>query len=138
QMLTQQLDRGRRTQGNKVPEQFLRAMFGNGGIPNPMVSILRDQDTLKLTTNQADSIATLNRQYVIALDQIWSPLVKDFAILPDRFEHDEVYHRYIIARRRTVDLLKATAPKIKHILTDAQYRRLPAFVAQYLDTRYLA
>jgi hypothetical protein len=138
QMLTQQLDRGRRTQGQKVPEQLLRAMFGNGGIPNPMAAILRDQDTLKLTSKQADSIATLNRGYVIALDQIWSPLVKDFALLPDRFEHDEVYHRYIVARRKTVDLLKATSPKIKKILTEEQYRRLPPFVAMHLDTRYLA
>jgi hypothetical protein len=138
QMLTQQLDRGRRTQGNKVPEQLLRAMFGNGGIPNPMAAILRDQDTLKLTSKQADSIATLNRGYVIALDQIWSPLVKDFALLPDRFEHDEVYHRYIVARKKTVDLLKATSPKIRKILTEEQYRRLPPFVAMHLDTRYLA
>ena len=138
QMLTQQLDRGRRTQGNKVPEQMLRAMFGNGGIPNPMAAILRDQDTLKLTPPQADSIATLNRAYAIALDGIWSPLVKDFALLPDRFEHDEVYHRYMVARRRTVDLLKETSPKIRKILTEEQYRRLPAFVAMHLDTRYLS
>jgi hypothetical protein len=137
-MLTQQLDRGRRTEGTRAPEQMLRAMFGNGGIPNPMVAILRDQDTLKLTPAQADSIATLNRRYVIALDGIWSPLVKEFALLPDRFEHDEVYHRYIVARRRTVDLLKETSPKIKEILTEEQYRRLPAFVAMHLDTRYLA
>jgi hypothetical protein len=138
QMLTQQLDRGRRTQGNKVPEQMLRAMFGNGGIPNPMAAILRDQDTLQLTSRQADSIATLNRGYVVAIDAIWAPLVKDFALLPDRFEHDEVYHRYIVARRRTVDLLKEVSPKIKTILTDEQFRRLPAFVASHLDPRYLA
>jgi len=138
QMLTQQLDRGRRTQGNRAPEMLLRAMFGNGGIPNPMGQILRDQDTLKLTSKQADSIATLNRQYIIKLDGIWSPIVKEFAILPDTFEHDEVYHRYIVARRQTVDLMRQIAPHIRGLLTDAQFRRLPAFVASYLDTRYLA
>ena len=138
QMLTQQLDRGRRTQGQKAPEMLLRAMFGNGGIPNPLATILRDQDTLKLSSTQADSIATINRQYIIKLDGIWSPLVKDFAALPDTYDHDEIYHRYIIARRQTVDVLRGIAPHIRRLLTDEQYRKLPTFVASYLDTRYLA
>ncbi|MEX2153137.1 MAG: carboxypeptidase-like regulatory domain-containing protein [Gemmatimonadaceae bacterium] len=138
QMLTQQLDRGRRTQGQKAPEILLRAMFGNGGIPNPMANILRDQDTLKLTSAQADSVATLNRQYIIKLDGIWTPIVREFSALPDTYDHDEVYHRYIIARRETVDLLKHMSPRVRGILTDEQFRRLPAFVASHLDTRYLA
>lgn len=138
QMLTQQLDRGRRTQGNKAPEMLLRAMFGSGGIPNPLATILREQDTLKLTSAQADSIATMNRQYVIRLDGIWSPLVREFSALPDDYDHDEVYHRYIVARRQTVDLLKALSPRVKDVLTAEQIRRLPAFIASYLDTRYLA
>jgi hypothetical protein len=117
---------------------LLRAMFGNGGIPNPMATILRDQDTLKLSSSQADSIATLNRQYLIKLDGIWSPIVKDFAALPDTYDHDEIYHRYIIARRQTVDLLRQISPQIKATLTDEQFRKLPTFVASYLDTRYLA
>jgi hypothetical protein len=138
QMLTQQLDRGRKTQGNRAPEIMLRAMFGNGGIPNPMASLLRDQDTLHLTSVQADSIATMNRKYIIALDGLWSPIVRDFAALPDTYEHDEVYQRYIIARRKTVDVLKDLAPAIRGLLTPEQYRRIPAFVASYLDPRYLS
>jgi len=138
QMLTQQLDRGRRTQGQKAPEVMLRAMFGNGGIPNPLATILREQDTLKLSSPQADSIATMNRRYVIQLDRIWSPIVRDFTALPDDYDHDEVYHRYLVARRETVDLLKSLAPQVKQVLTAEQVRRLPAFVASYLDTRYLA
>jgi hypothetical protein len=138
QMLTQQLDRGRRTQGTKAPEMMLRAMFGNGGIPNPLATILRDQDTLKLSSGQADSIATLNRKYIIALDGIWSPIVKEFSELSDGYSHDAAYSRYIAARRRTVDLLRGLAPTIKGILTAEQFRRLPPFVASYLDTRYLA
>ncbi|MEK7401113.1 MAG: TonB-dependent receptor [Gemmatimonadota bacterium] len=138
QMLTQQLDRGRRTQGNKAPELLLRAMFGNGGIPNPMAALLRDQDTLKLSPMQADSIATMNRGYLIKLDQVWTPIVKEFAVLPDTFEHDEAYHRYIVARRRTVDLMRDLAPHIRALLTADQYRRIPPFVASYLDSRYLA
>ena len=139
QMLTQQLDRGRRTQGTRAPEQLLRAVFGNGGgIANPMAVILAQQDTLKLTSKQADSIATLNRQYVIKLDGIWSPIVREFAMLPDTFEHDAAYHRYIVARRQTVDLLRQMAPRVRGLLTEEQFRRLPAFIASYLDTRYLA
>jgi hypothetical protein len=80
----------------------------------------------------------MNRQYIIKLDGIWSPIVKDFAALPDTYDHDEIYHRYIIARRQTVDVLRDIAPQIRRTLTDEQYRKLPAFVASYLDTRYLA
>ena len=138
QMLTQQLDRGRRTQGTKMPEMMLRAIFGNGGIPNPLATILRDQDTLRLSSTQADSIATLNRQYIIKLDGIWTPIVREFSQLPDTYDHDEVYHRYIVARRQTVDLLKQISPVVKALLTDEQFRKLPTFVASYLDTRYLA
>jgi hypothetical protein len=138
QMLTQQLDRGRRHEGEKVPEMLLRAMFGGGGIPNPLAQILRQQDTLGLTSVQADSIATMNRRYIITLDRIWSPIVRDFVALPDDYEHDEAYHRYIVARRQSVDLLRDLAPSVKRLLTPEQIRMLPAFVASYLDTRYLA
>ncbi|MEX2179974.1 MAG: TonB-dependent receptor [Gemmatimonadaceae bacterium] len=138
QMLTQQLDRGRRRGGDKAPEMLLRAMFGNGGIPNPLATILRQQDTLQLTSAQADSVATMNREYVIKLDGFWSQIVKDFAALPDDYDHDEAYHRYIVARRQTVDLLRGMSPRVKGILTPEQTRRLPAFVTSYLDTRYLS
>jgi hypothetical protein len=46
QLLTQQLNRGRTTDGNKVPEQLLKAIYGQGSIPNPMGTILRQQDSL--------------------------------------------------------------------------------------------
>src|SRR6185436_10172231 len=90
------------------------------------------------TPMQADSIATMNRGYLVKLDQLWTPIVKEFAALPDTFEHEEAYHRYIVARRKTVDLMKELAPHIKALLTDEQYRRVPPFVATYLDVRYLA
>lgn len=138
QMLTQQLDRGRRHEGNRAEEMLLRAIFGNGGIPNPLATILREQDTLNLSSTQADSVATMNRQYIISLDRIWSPIVREFAVLPDDYDHDEAYHRYIIARRQTVDLLRQLAPRVKQLLTQDQFRKLPTFVASYLDTRYLA
>ncbi|MFN2637646.1 MAG: TonB-dependent receptor [Gemmatimonadaceae bacterium] len=138
QALTQQLDRGRITKGNKAPEPMLRAVYGSGGMVNPLSQILRQADTLELTGPQADSVATLNRWYVIHLDSIWAPAVKYFATLPDKYDHDEAYHRYQKAREASVDLLIRIAPDIKRLLTPQQRRKLPSLVASYLDTRYLA
>ena len=138
QALTQQLDRGRTTRGTKAPEPLIKAIYGSGGVVNPLSTILRQADTLGLTGAQADSIATLNRWYVIRLDSIWSPLAKHFASLPDKYDQDDAYHRYQRAREATVDMLIRLAPDIKRLLTPDQRRKLPSFVASYLDPRYLA
>ena len=139
QALTQQLDRGRSTRGQKAPEPMLRAIYGTGGgIMNPLSTILRQADTLELTGPQADSIATLNRWYVVRLDSIWSPLAKYFAALPDNYDRDDAYRKYQRAREASVDMLIRIAPDIKQLLTPAQRRKLPSYVASYLDTRYLA
>jgi len=138
QLLTQQLDRGRRTQGTKAPEIMLKAIYGNGGIPNPIATILRQQDSLKLTGPQADSLATMNRAYTVRNDAIWSPLAKYFADLPDSYDHDLVYDKYMTARKATIDQLMQIAPSIRGLLTAEQRRKLPAFIASYLDNRYLA
>ena len=138
QLLTQQLDRGRRTQGTKAPEVMLKAMYSNGGLPNPIATILRQQDSLKLTGPQADSLATMNRMYTIRNDRLWAPLAKEFADLPDGYDHDDVYSRYMAARRATIDLLTEIAPHIKGLLTAEQRRKLPPFISMYLEPRYLA
>jgi hypothetical protein len=138
QLLTQQLDRGRRTDGTKLPELMLKAIYGSGGIPNPMATILRQQDSLHLTGAQADSLATMNRNYTIRNDALWSPIAKDFANLPNGYDKDEAYDRYMAARKATIDQLAALAPSIKGLLTPDQRRKLPAFIASYLEPRYLA
>ncbi|MEO8560642.1 MAG: carboxypeptidase-like regulatory domain-containing protein [bacterium] len=138
QQLTQQLDRGRTTQGQKMPEFMLRAMYGSGGIVNPMAQMLRQSDTLELTGPQADSLASMNRSYTVSLDSIWMPLAKHLAELPQRYDQGEAYERYTVARKASVDLLVAIAPTINALLTDAQRRKLPALVASHLDARYLA
>jgi hypothetical protein len=138
QLLTQQLDRGRGRSGDKPTEQFLRAYYSTGGLTNPLASILRQADTLGLTGPQADSIATMNRRYVVRLDSIWSPIVSYFATLPDIYSHDEAYRRYRRARESSVDMLIGVAPAIKQLLTREQRRKLPPIIASYLDTRYLA
>ncbi|MEO7648793.1 MAG: hypothetical protein ABIV11_11275, partial [Gemmatimonadaceae bacterium] len=40
--------------------------------------------------------------------------------------------------RETIDLLSRGGPAIKKLLTAEQLRKLPAFVAGYLEPRYLA
>jgi len=138
QQLTQMLDRGRTTQGQKVPEQQLRAQYGSGGLLNPMAQMLRSMDTLGLLGWQADSIASMNRRYTIRLDSIWSPVARYLAALPERYDQGEAYGRYTTARKATVDMLIGYAPTINHLLTPDQKRKLPGLVASYLDTRYLA
>jgi hypothetical protein len=138
QQLTQMLDRGRKIQGQKVPEQVLRAQYGTGGLLNPMAQLLRSMDTLGLSGVQADSIASMNRRYTIRLDSIWSPVAKYLAGLPEQYDQGEAYERYTRARKATVDMLIAAAPTINRLLTSEQKRKLPALVASYLDTRYLA
>ncbi|MEP6989918.1 MAG: TonB-dependent receptor [bacterium] len=138
QQLTQALDRGRTRDGQKAPEGLLKAIYGTGGVLNPMAQILRQADTLDLTGPQADSIASMNRTYTIRLDSIWSPVAKRLATLPDRYDQGAAYQLYKTARESSVDLLITLAPKIRALLTDEQKRKLPPLVASHLDGRYLA
>ncbi|MGH7688485.1 MAG: carboxypeptidase regulatory-like domain-containing protein, partial [Gemmatimonadaceae bacterium] len=138
QLLTQQLDRGRTHEGIRLTQPILRALYGSGGLTNPLSVILRQQDTLQLTPAQADSVATLNRWYIVHLDSIWTPITRDFAELPEHYDEGEAYARYRRGREGSVDLLLKLSPEIKGLLTDAQRRKLPSFVAQYLDPRYLS
>jgi hypothetical protein len=138
QTLTQQLDRGRRTPGQRANEAMLKAMYGNGGVLNPMAQLLRQSDTLELTGPQADSLATMNRAYTIRLDSIWSGVARYLAGMPDEYDQGEAYGRYKRAREASVDLLIALAPRIDELLTPEQRRKLPPLVASHLDRRYLA
>jgi hypothetical protein len=137
QQLTQMLDRGRTLNGTKAPEQMLK-MMGPVGITNPMAVILRQADTLELSSEQADSVAVLNRAFTIKLDSIWSPVSKYLAALPNKYDQDEAYDRYKHARQLSVDALIKVAPTVRAVLTPAQLRKLPTFISPFLDQRYLA
>jgi hypothetical protein len=138
QMLTQQIDRGRRTNGTKAAEPMIRAMYQNGGLVNPVATILRQSDSLRLSQKQADSLATVNRWYSIRVDSIWTPFAKYVGNLPDKYDPDEAYARYIKARQATVDMLIKLAPEMKRLLTAEQLRKLPSFIVSYLDVQYLS
>ena len=137
QLLTQTLDRGRTLAGSKATEALLKAQFGTGVITNPMATILRDQDTLRLSGDQADSLAAMNRRFNVRLDSIWAPIAKDLAALPDGYDRDRIYFRYVRAREASIDILRGYAPAVRALLTTAQRRQLPPFIASLLDDRYL-
>ncbi|HEV8410361.1 MAG TPA: Plug domain-containing protein, partial [Gemmatimonadaceae bacterium] len=137
QTLTQSLDRGRTTEGTRIQEPILKALYGTNSVFNPLPQILRQADTLHLTGDQADSIATLNRWYTIRVDSIWSPVTKELAALPKKYDHDAAYDRYRAAREATVDLLLKVSPGVKGLLTAEQRRKLPDIVTTSLDPWYL-
>ena len=140
QLLTQQLDRGRAgslAQAPKMTEQVFKAQYSRGPVLNPLAQVLTNADSMQLTRVQADSIASLNRWYTIRLDSIWTPIAKRFAEMPAGYHQDEAYALYREGRQASVDLLIKVAPLVKGMLSAAQQRKL-GYIAQYMDTRYLA
>lgn len=138
QTLTQQLDRGRRDDGSaKMPEALLRAMYATGGVYNPFAAILRVADSISLSGPQADSITVLNRVYTRRSEAIWTPIAKELAALPNDYDADAAYRRYVGGRRETIDLLADLAPHARALLTGDQLRRLPTYLVAHLDTRFL-
>ncbi|HWH50679.1 MAG TPA: hypothetical protein VN651_03990, partial [Gemmatimonadaceae bacterium] len=138
QTLTRTLDAGRRSPGTKATAAEIKGSFGTAGFINPMAAILRASDALRLSGRQADSLATMNRWYVVRLDSIWSPLAKRYAALPDSYDRGDAYGQYTRARQASIDLLLRLTPSINQLLTADQIRKLPDLVRSYLDRRYLA
>jgi hypothetical protein len=139
QQLTQMLDRGRTSQGQMAAEPQLRSQYVTGGVvPNPFISMLRQAEMLKLTPEQGDSIATLNRFYMTRLDSIWTPVAKYLSQLPKGpYDQDDAYSRYKAAREASVDLLLEYAPQVKNLLTSEQKRLLPQSLMNNMDPKYL-
>jgi hypothetical protein len=74
----------------------------------------------------------------VRIDSIWAPVAKYLADLPDQYDQGAAYDHYLDARRVSVDLLAELAPRVKQLLTPEQQRKLPVYVASYLEPRYLA
>jgi hypothetical protein len=140
QLLTQQLDRGRAgalAKSPKMNEQMWKSQYSSGPVLNPLRQILSQADSMMLTRVQADSIASLNRWYTVRLDSIWTPIAKKLAELPEGYDQDEAYALYRQGREASVDQLMKVVPLVNGMLSSAQKRKL-GFMAQYMDTRYLA
>ncbi|HTR79554.1 MAG TPA: hypothetical protein VMH39_15655, partial [Gemmatimonadaceae bacterium] len=136
QYMLQYLGYGRTTPGNKYPDVLFRSL-GSSSILNPMVTILRQEDSLRLTSLQADSIASMNRDYNYRVDSLWTPVTRYLAALPNTFDKAEAYDRFLTARHAQIDLMARIGPLLDQLLTDEQRRKLPAAVTNVLDPRYL-
>ncbi|HEX6558795.1 MAG TPA: hypothetical protein VF021_05015, partial [Longimicrobiales bacterium] len=137
QMLSQQLASGRKLPGSPMPEQLYRGMTA-GSIMNPMAAILRSQDTLQLSALQADSVASMNRRYTYRADSLWTPVARYMAQLPKQYSEAEAYNRYRNARHNQIDMLSRMVSATRDLLTGEQRRKLPSFITNYMDPRYLA
>jgi hypothetical protein len=138
QSLIEMLDRGRTLPGQKVPEPIIKSAYGANGLVNPMAQLLRQSDTLGLNAAQGDSLALMNRRYMMKVDSLWGPVARFLAGLPDRYSESEAYARYRAAREANVDALLELAPRLRSLLTVEQWRRVPPSIASFTDMRYLA
>jgi hypothetical protein len=137
QTLVQRLDPGRSIPGSKLPEVLMKSL-GTSGMLNPLSTILSSQDSLHLTAMQADSIAAMNRRYTYRVDSLWTPVARYWAGLPERYNEDEAYDRFVTARHAAIDMLDDMSPVIKKLLTAEQKRKLSSSTLNYLDSRFLA
>ena len=136
QSLRQMVDYGRASTGTRVSESTVRS-FGTSSVANPMTQIIRQQDSLRLTAVQADSIAVMNRRYAYRTDSLWTPVARYIAALPKDYKQDDAFARYLRARRTQVDLLMGYVKAVDALLSPEQKRKLPAQIVQYLDPRFL-
>ena len=136
QQLLQNIATGRDQPGSRYSEATIRSIATNG-LGNPMSTIMRQQDSLRLTTFQADSIVSMNRRYLYRTDSLWAPVSRQLAALPESYDGHAAYEKYVAARHAQVDMLIALAPVIRGLLTPEQVRKLPTYVTNLLDTRYL-
>lgn len=130
------LRNGRGGRGNKMSEQQLKQMYIRS-YPNPFEQMLRQADSLKLSDDVADSIAILNKTYGRAIDSLWTPVAKYLAALPAKYDLNDAYERVRAAENRSIDLMGIYGPAAKHLLTDEQIRKLPPFIALFLDNQAL-
>ena len=111
---------------------------GNGGVVNPLSQLIRDGDKIHLDGPQADYVANMNLAFTGALDSVWTDFATYASLVPVGYNQGEVYAQYKRARRASIDLLIAIAPRIRRILTGEQQRLLSPAVASFLEPRYLA
>ena len=134
QQLNLSLRQGRRgdlTQ-QKMNEQQLYQRYSNS-IQNPFDLMLRQMDTLQLTTDQADSLASLNRIYSRFRDETWRPVARYLAGLPDDYDLAEAWDKVKAAQNAVLEKMVVLGPTAKKLLTREQLNKLPVFISIYLD-----
>jgi hypothetical protein len=116
----------------KMNEQQLFGRYQNS-IPNPFDQILRQMDTLQLTTEQADSLASLNRSYSRFRDETWRPIAKYLAALPDDYDLGEAWDKVKTAQNAVLEKMVVLGPAARTILTKEQMNKLPPIITIFLD-----
>jgi hypothetical protein len=125
---------GRGGKGNKLSETQIKQQYMRQ-YPNPFEQMLRQGDSLGLSNDVADSIAILNKTYGKSIDSIWTPVAKYLASLPEKYNLDEAYEKVSTAENKSLDKMAIYGPAAKLLLTDEQVRKLPPFIALFLDNR---
>jgi len=125
---------GRGGRGNKLSEQQLKQQYIRS-YPNPFEQMLRQGDSLGLSDDVADSIAILNKNYGKVIDSIWTPVAKYLATLPEKYDLDEAYERVRAAENKSLDEMAIFGPSAKALLTPEQVRKLPPYIALFLDNQ---
>lgn len=128
------LRNGRGGRGNKLNETQIKQQYMRT-YPNPFEQMLRQQDSLGLSEDVADSIAILNKTYGKVIDSIWTPVAKYLAILPDKYDLDAAYEKVRSAQNMSLDQMGKFGPAAKALLTPDQIRKLPPYIALFLDNR---
>ena len=116
----------------KLNEQQIFQRYSNS-VQNPFDQILRQMDTLQLTVDQADSLASLNRIYSRYRDQTWRPIAKYLAGLPDDYDLAEAWGKVKTAQNAVLEKMVVLGPTAKRLLTREQLNKLPVFITIYLD-----
>lgn len=116
----------------KMNEQQLFGRYQNS-IPNPFDQILRQMDTLQLTTDQADSLASLNRAFSRFRDETWRPIAKYLAALPDDYDLGEAWDKVRTAQNLVLEKMVILGPAAKKLLTKDQMNKLPPIITIFLD-----
>jgi hypothetical protein len=134
QQLNLSLRQGRRGDATqqKMNEQQLYQRYSNS-IQNPFDLMLRQMDTLQLTTEQADSLASLNRIYTRFRDETWRPVARYLAGLPDDYDLAEAWDKVKAAQNAVLEKMVVLGPTAKKLLTREQLNKLPVFISIYLD-----
>jgi hypothetical protein len=125
---------GRGGRGNKLNEQQLKQQYVRS-YPNPFEQMLRQADSLQLSDDVADSIAILNKNYGKVIDSIWTPVAKYLAALPAQYDLSEAYARVRAAENHSLDVMGTYGPTAKALLSAEQIRKLPPYIALFLDNQ---
>jgi hypothetical protein len=125
---------GRGGKGNKMSAEQIKQQYERT-YPNPFEQMLRQSDSLGLSNDVADSIAILNKAYGKKIDSIWTPVAAYLAGLPDKYDLSEAYSRVSEAENKSLDQMAIFGPSAKKLLTAEQIRKLPPFIALFLDNQ---